>query len=158
MRKACQWVKENIAAFGGDPERITVAGQSGGAAGTGALHASPLMKGIVQRVSIESGPIYWGFMQPEDRSVLEQRGVEFMKRIHCDSIEDLIMSKASHDDLMLCDENSLKFAAYRLREHHIALPFNPPYHAAISMGYDAETSNTALLHLVEFLEARMPTT
>ena len=89
MRKACQWVKENIAAFGGDPERITVAGQSGGAAGTGALHASPLMKGIVQRVSIESGPIYWGFMQPEDRSVLEQRGVEFMKRIHCDSIEDL---------------------------------------------------------------------
>lgn len=31
-------------------------------------------------------------------------------------------------------------------------------HAAISMGYDAETSNTALLHLVEFLEARMPAT
>ena len=77
---------------------------------------------------------------------------------YCDSIEDLIMSKANHDDLMLCDENSLKFAAYRLREHHIALPFNPPYHAAISMGYDAKTSNMALLHLVEFLEAKMPAT
>ena len=89
MRKACQWVKENIAQFGGDPERITVAGQSGGAAGTGALHASPLMKGLVKRVSIESGPIYWGFMQPQDRSVMEQRGVEFMKRIGCGSIEEL---------------------------------------------------------------------
>ena len=33
MRKACQWVKQNIAQFGGDPDRITVAGQSGGAAG-----------------------------------------------------------------------------------------------------------------------------
>ena len=75
---------------------------------------------------------------------------------YCDSIEDLIMSKAGHGDLMLCDENSLKFAAYRLREHHVALPFDPPCHAAISMGYDAETSNAALLHLVEFLEAKMP--
>lgn len=89
MRKACQWVKENIAAFGGDPDRITVAGQSGGAAGTGALHASPLMKGLINRVSIESGPIYWGFMQPEDRSVLEQRGVEFMEKIGCKSIAEL---------------------------------------------------------------------
>ena len=89
MRKACQWVKENIAQFGGDPDRITVAGQSGGAAGTGALHASPLMKGLIQRVSIESGPIYWGFMQPQGREVMEQRGVEFMKRIGCKSIAEL---------------------------------------------------------------------
>jgi len=89
MRKACQWVKANIAAFGGDPENITVAGQSGGAAGTGALHASPLMKGLIRRVSIESGPIYYGFMQPKPREVLEQRGVEFMKEIGCKSIEEL---------------------------------------------------------------------
>lgn len=89
MRKACQWVKENIAAFGGDPNNITVAGQSGGAAGTGALHASPLMKGIIQRVSIESGPIYWGFMQPLPREEMERRGVEFMEQIGCKSIEEL---------------------------------------------------------------------
>ena len=47
------------------------------------------MKGLIQRVSIESGPIYWGFMQPEDHSVLELRGVEFMERIHCGSIGEL---------------------------------------------------------------------
>jgi len=89
MRKACLWVKENIAAFGGDPENITVAGQSGGAAGTGALHASPLMKGIIQHVSIESGPIYWGFMQPQPREEMEKRGVDFMEQIGCKSIEEL---------------------------------------------------------------------
>ena len=89
MRKACQWVKENIAAFGGDPDRITVAGQSGGAAGTGALHASPLMKGLINRVSIESGPIYWGFMQPGPRENMEQLGVEYMNYIGCPSIAKL---------------------------------------------------------------------
>lgn len=81
--------KENISQFGGDPERITVAGQSGGAAGTGALHASPLMKGLIQRVSIESGPVYWGFMKPQPMAVMEQRGIEFMRRADCQSIAQL---------------------------------------------------------------------
>ncbi|MBR5340705.1 MAG: carboxylesterase family protein [Erysipelotrichaceae bacterium] len=89
MRKACQWIKENIAVFGGDPDRITVAGQSGGAAGTGALHASPLMKGLIQRVSIESGPIYWGFMQPGPRKNMEDLGVEYMNYIGVKDIDEL---------------------------------------------------------------------
>lgn len=89
IREACLWVKENIAAFGGDPNRITVAGQSGGAAATGALHASPLMKDVIQRVSIESGPIYWGFMQPGPRNKMEELGEEYMKYIGCKSIEEL---------------------------------------------------------------------
>lgn len=89
IRKACQWVKENIAQFGGDPDRITVAGQSGGAAATGALHASPLMKGLISGVSIESGPIFYGFMQPAPRAVYEQMGEKFMKEIGCASMEEL---------------------------------------------------------------------
>ncbi len=89
MRAACQWVKDNIAAFGGDPERITAAGQSGGAIGTSILHVSPLMKGIVQRVSVESGPIYWGFMKPRERAAIEKLGVEFMEQIGCKSIAEL---------------------------------------------------------------------
>ncbi len=89
MRKACEWVKNNIAAFGGDPDRITVAGQSGGAAGTGALHASPLMKGLINRVSIESGPIYWGFMQPGPREDMEKLGESYMEYIGCKDLADL---------------------------------------------------------------------
>ena len=53
--KALDWVSENIAAFGGDPENITIAGQSGGTWKTGALAASPEQKGRVKRVINQSG-------------------------------------------------------------------------------------------------------
>ena len=89
IREACKWVKENIAVFGGDPDRITVAGQSGGAAATGAIHASPLMKGIINRVSIESGPIYYGFMQPGPLKDMEDLGVKFMEYVGCKNIDEL---------------------------------------------------------------------
>ena len=55
MIAALQWVKRNIAAFGGDSSRVTVAGQSAGAAAVLALLASPAAKGLFARAIAESG-------------------------------------------------------------------------------------------------------
>ncbi|MDE2042335.1 MAG: carboxylesterase family protein [Alphaproteobacteria bacterium] len=52
---ALQWVKNNIAAFGGDPHHITIAGQSAGAASVSDLIASPMARGLFQRAIAESG-------------------------------------------------------------------------------------------------------
>jgi para-nitrobenzyl esterase len=52
---ALQWVKKNISAFGGDPHRVTIFGQSGGGARVVWLLASPLAKGLFHRAIIEAG-------------------------------------------------------------------------------------------------------
>src|SRR5258706_2351634 len=50
-----QWVKKNISAFGGDPNNVTIAGESAGAIMIGALVGSPQAKGLFQRAIAESG-------------------------------------------------------------------------------------------------------
>ena len=52
---ALRWVRQNIAAFGGDPSNITIAGQSAGAIDVGALAVSPLGKGLFEKAIDESG-------------------------------------------------------------------------------------------------------
>ena len=76
-----KWVRENIAAFGGDPENVTIFGQSGGGAKVLTLMAMPSARGLFHKAIIESGvfPGYGSITMPEahelSRSVLAELGI-----------------------------------------------------------------------------------
>ncbi|MGW1714599.1 carboxylesterase/lipase family protein [Streptomyces sp. NPDC002156] len=53
---ALEWVRASVAAFGGDPDRVTVFGQSAGAISIGALLAAPRAQGLFRRAVLQSGP------------------------------------------------------------------------------------------------------
>jgi para-nitrobenzyl esterase len=55
--QSLQWVRDNVASFGGDPDRVTIFGQSGGGTKVGALMAMPAARKLFHRAAIQSGSL-----------------------------------------------------------------------------------------------------
>ena len=83
---AIRWVKDNIAAFGGDPENITIMGQSAGAASVQLQSCSPMTKGLFQKAIMSSGCGLGGMLA----STVEKSCAfwqEVMTRCGCEDLE-----------------------------------------------------------------------
>jgi para-nitrobenzyl esterase len=85
---ALKWLQRNIAAFGGDPRRMTIAGQSAGAFAADFLESSPAARGLFHGVIAESGSagrdIHWRSL-----SEAEDRGKRYLQALALPSIDAL---------------------------------------------------------------------
>jgi para-nitrobenzyl esterase len=79
MQAVLQWAKRNAAAFGGDPNNVTVGGQSAGAGASTAIVVSPTSKGLIHRAIFQSG----GYTPFATKQTAEDKGKKFAAAAGC---------------------------------------------------------------------------
>ena len=85
---ALRWIQKNIAQFGGDPDNVTIAGQSAGSMSVNMLIASPMAKGLFHRAIAESGGIFSNRMM-KTLAEGEKSGLAFQEKVKAANLAEL---------------------------------------------------------------------
>lgn len=111
--KALEWVRDNISKFGGDPNMVTIAGQSGGGGKVSTLLAMPSAKGLFKRAIVQSG------------STLRQADPESTRKFGIALAEELGLTPDGNADFSKFTYEELNEASRRVSRKGIRAGFSP---------------------------------
>ncbi|NQU16950.1 MAG: carboxylesterase family protein [Candidatus Saganbacteria bacterium] len=106
---AIKWVSKNISAFGGDPENVTIIGESAGSISVNLQMIMPASKGLFKRVIAESGgPYGLGYLFPNADGSMDKAlkvGEKFSKALKANTLKD--MRRKTSDEILAAFDFSL---------------------------------------------------
>lgn len=129
--KALEWVRDNITAFGGDPDNVTLFGQSGGGGKAYALMSSPMAKGLFHKAIVQSAfaPLDPAGTRESSLSSAEQFGAALFERAGVATLEEA--RALDWTDLVQADiDGGIVRQSYRPNVDYHYLP-NTYYHYAM---------------------------
>ena len=145
---ALKWVYKNIKAFGGDPDRITIAGESAGASSVNALCVSPLTKGLFQYAIAESSSIvpkepFHTFRYYEDAI---RTGEAVRSEFRAESSQDLRNVPAKELVTTITDNSAMTVDGYAVVEQpYLTYEKGGNHEKALLNGFNVKESDAFLL-------------
>ncbi len=115
QQAAIRWVHENISLFGGDPERITIAGESAGSMSVSALMASPLSRGLFAQAIGSSGSVI-ADKRVKSLAEAEKAGVEMMRRMGYKNVKEMRRVPA---EVLMKQANVRNVPVYNIDNHFL---------------------------------------
>ena len=115
QQAAIRWVHENISLFGGDPERITIAGESAGSMSVSALMASPLSRGLFAQAIGSSGSVI-ADKRVNGLAEAEKAGVDMMRRMGYKNVKEMRKVPA---EVLMKQANVRNVPVYNIDNHFL---------------------------------------